>query len=98
MSAFTSPPLEVEVPEAGFTRADITFEGAEQAGPSFEGRVFLNNPHADGSTERSPEAGFAGAFHLYGFGQPEPESATRPGAGGASQAREPITVSAVANP
>lgn len=53
-------------------RIELIFSGVEQAGPSFEGRVFLNNPGADESTERSPAAGYAGSFHVFGYGTPPP--------------------------
>lgn len=51
-----------------FERADIEVHGLEQAGPSFEGRIFLNNPNADLETPRTPENGYAGSFHVYGYG------------------------------
>jgi hypothetical protein len=51
---------------------DLVFAGIDQAGPSFEGRVFLNNPAADESTARSPDSGYAGSFHVFGFGTPSP--------------------------
>jgi hypothetical protein len=50
----------------------LVFEGVDQAGPSFEARVFLNNPEADASTPLTPEAGYAGAFHVFGYGTPAP--------------------------
>jgi hypothetical protein len=56
----------------GAKRADLVFTGVEQAGPSFEGRVFLNNPGADESTARDPASGYAGSFHVYGYGSPAP--------------------------
>lgn len=53
-----------------FSRADIRFEGVEQAGPAYEARVFLNNPEADAGTPRTAEHGYAGSFHVYGLGVP----------------------------
>ncbi|HEX6652559.1 MAG TPA: hypothetical protein VF072_07435 [Thermoleophilaceae bacterium] len=53
-------------------RADLVFRGVEQAGPSFEGRVFLNRPDADETTATTPEAGYAGSFHVYGYGEHPP--------------------------
>ena len=82
MGAYTGPPVRVgSRQEPG--RAELVFGGVEQAGPSWEGRVFLNNPGADRSTPRSAEAGYAGSFHVYGFGEPAPpaiaeERARRP--------------------
>ena len=52
-----------------FERADIVYEGVEQAGGSFEARVFLNNQEADASTPMTPEHGYAGSFHVYGYGR-----------------------------
>lgn len=53
-------------------RAELVFAGIDQAGPSFEARVFLNNPDADESTAQTPETGYAGSFHVYGYGEPAP--------------------------
>jgi len=52
--------------------AELVFAGVEQAGPSFEARVFLNNPDADESTAQTPQTGYAGSFHVYGYGEPAP--------------------------
>jgi hypothetical protein len=59
-----------------FSRADICFEGVEQAGPAYEGRVFLNNTEADAGTPRTAEHGYAGSFHVYGLGVALPEKAS----------------------
>src|SRR4051794_7035606 len=53
---------------AGVERVELVFGGVEQAGPSFEGRVFLNNPDAAETTDR----GYVGSFYVYGFGEPAP--------------------------
>lgn len=71
MAARTSSPVSV-TPFRGKLRAELVFGGVEQAGPSFEGRVFLNNPDADESTPLTPETGYAGSFHVYGYGTPAP--------------------------
>jgi hypothetical protein len=42
------------------------------AGQSFEARVFLNNPDADERTPKTSEVGYAGSFHVYGYGEPPP--------------------------
>lgn len=52
----------------------LQFEGVEQGAGSFEARVFLNNPAADAHTPLRPEVGYAGSFHVYGFGEPPPPS------------------------
>ncbi len=67
---FVSPPIRVAAgpKNLDFERADIEVHGLEQAGPSFEGRIFLNNPAADLHTPLTPEEGYAGSFHVYGYG------------------------------
>jgi hypothetical protein len=55
-------------PPVDFERADIVFEGVDQAGPSFEARVFLNNTNARETTAPTTANGYAGAFHVYGYG------------------------------
>jgi hypothetical protein len=51
-----------------FKRADLVFEAVDHAGPSYEARIFLNNFGADGETPLTPEAGYAGSFHILGHG------------------------------
>jgi hypothetical protein len=51
-----------------FDQARIKLSGIDQAGPSFEGRIFLNNPRADLNTAPTSENGYAGSFHVYGYG------------------------------
>ena len=71
MTSFTAPPLQVPSPlESG--RVELIFTGIEQAGPSFEGRVFLNNPAADEHTPLTADMGYAGSFHVYGYGNVMP--------------------------
>ena len=53
---------------ADFERADIVFTGVDQSGPSYEVRVFLDNPAADETTATTVENGYAGSFHVYGYG------------------------------
>ena len=71
MAAYTAPPISV-TSFRGVRRAELVFGGVDQAGPSFEARVFLNNPDADESTTQTPETGYAGSFHVYGYGEPAP--------------------------
>ena len=56
------------VQRADFRRADLVFEGVDHAGPSYEARVFLNNPQADAETPREVDRGYAGSFHIFGHG------------------------------
>jgi hypothetical protein len=67
--------------------ADIVVTGLDQAGPSFELRIFLNDPHADDRTEPTGERGYAGSIYVYGYGQP-PE---RAGAGSDPRPHIPMT-------
>lgn len=68
---FPSVAIPVAAEEASSVeRADIVVTGVEQAGPSFELRVFVNNPAADSDTEPVPESGYAGSIYVYGYGQP----------------------------
>ncbi len=65
---YSSPPIAPDGLDRDFTRADIQFLGLDHSGASFEGRVFLNNPGADGSTDTTPANGYAGSFHVFGHG------------------------------
>jgi hypothetical protein len=67
MATYTAPVIRAPSPDVG--RAELVFGGVEQAGPSFEGRVFLNRPDADETTPPTPENGYAGSFHVFGYGQ-----------------------------
>jgi len=67
---FTSAPIPLKLGAKGlkFERGDILIHGVDQSGPSFEGRVFLNNPRATADTPTTAENGYAGSFHVYGYG------------------------------
>jgi len=68
--SFAAPHVPVDLNPDGrlLKRADIVFEGVDMSGPSFEARVFLNNPSAAVTTPLEPEQGYAGSFHVYGLG------------------------------
>jgi tyrosinase len=51
-----------------FSRADLEFRGVDHSGPSYEARVYLDNPNADASTGREQGNGYAGSFHVFGHG------------------------------
>jgi tyrosinase len=96
---FTSPPIPLNLGsnKDGFLRADIEVYGMDQSGASFEGRVFLNNPDANLSTPLSPEHGYAGSFHVYGYGIWPVDVTENPAKPAASQAiRAPITKTVIA--
>ncbi|MGH8896158.1 MAG: hypothetical protein ACRDZ4_03825 [Egibacteraceae bacterium] len=54
--------------EAAFSRADVVFTGVDHSSVSYEVRLSLNNPSADVATPRTPEAGYAGRFTVFGHG------------------------------
>jgi hypothetical protein len=71
MTRRVSEPIELPPPDGGdlgISRADLVFYGVDHSGPSFEARIFFNNPRADQSTPRDPEHGYAGSFHIFGHG------------------------------
>jgi hypothetical protein len=65
---FTSAPIDLPVGEGAYTRADLVFYGLDHSGPSFEGRVFFDNPTADPATPLDAEHGYAASFHVFGHG------------------------------
>ena len=70
MNTVTSAPLELpELPAPdAISRADLVFYGVDHSGPSYEGRVFLNNTNANADTELELHAGYAGSFDVFGHG------------------------------
>jgi hypothetical protein len=68
MKTFTSG--GVDNPGVGaltdFVRADLVFYGVDHSGPSFEARIFLNNPEANVATPRDQASGYAGSFTVFG--------------------------------
>jgi hypothetical protein len=64
-------------PLRGSGELNLIFRGVEQAGPSFEGRVFVTAPDATDATPRTVEEGYLGSFHVYGYGQPLPPGLAR---------------------
>ena len=59
-------PAGEELPEPA--RADLTFYGLDHSGPSYEVRVFFNNPDASPDTPPVAGEGFAGKFSVFGHG------------------------------
>ena len=64
---YVSGPIAVPA-GAELGAVEIVFRGVEHADASFEGRVFVNNPAANEQTEKTAENGYAGSFHVFGFG------------------------------
>jgi hypothetical protein len=67
---YTSKPVPIDFagPEHRYVRSDLEIYGIYHGGPSYEGRVFLNNPKADQTTPRTRENGYAGSFYIFGHG------------------------------
>src|SRR5438105_832663 len=83
---YVSPPIPLPGPETltGAARGIIEVSGVDMSGPSFEVRLFFNNPAAGPQTPQTAEEGYAGAFHVYGYGFPAgpiPEAAQPPSRG-----------------
>lgn len=102
---FISPPLEIVRGPAPFERADIVVEGIDQRGPSFELRLFINNPNADEETPLQGDTGYAGSIFVYGRGErsgsPIPLDSSIEATPAIRQGlarTEPLTVTAVAVP
>lgn len=72
----------------GGAQADIVLDGLEQAGDSYELRIFVNDATADTDTELSPNAGYAGSIHVYGYGGMLPDDEQHEGA---PEPRMPMT-------
>ena len=69
MSArFVSTPISLANLDAGFQRADLVFAGLDHSGPSYEVRIFFNQPDATAGTPRTPEQGYVRSFYLFGHG------------------------------
>jgi tyrosinase len=64
---YESKPVPVGALDAKAYRADIEFHDVDHAGASYEGRVYLNNPDADGDTGYDHPS-YAGSFYVFGHG------------------------------
>lgn len=95
MGGFTAGSVPLGAAVAGAARADVVIEGLEQAGPSFGGHVFLDNPDASLDTPRTAEHGYAGSFSVFGQGGGAGAGADEAGAG-AGGAVAPITKEVIA--
>lgn len=67
---YTSKEIEFDISklEKEFYRADIEIYDVDHSGPSYEGRVFLNNTKANHKTELTLENGYVGSYHIFGHG------------------------------
>lgn len=87
---FKNVPLPTAASLSAAPRAVIEFTGLDLAGPSYEGRVFLNNPTAGPDTPTAPEQGYAGSFHVYGYWSGAASERPQHSQGGSSQAKLPV--------
>jgi hypothetical protein len=58
-----------------FTRAELRFEGLRPPVPSFEARVFLDEPHPDARTPTDGNPHYLGKQFFYGVGVPDADVA-----------------------
>jgi hypothetical protein len=70
MDRYVSQPLTIATDDGDeeFSRADLVFYGVDHSGPSYEGRVFINNADATVETPVDPGQGYAGSFMVFGHG------------------------------
>jgi hypothetical protein len=68
MKRFHSDPLELPEDRADVARADLVFYGVDHSGPTYEARIFLDNPRANADTPLTAEEGYAGSFTVFGHG------------------------------
>lgn len=66
MATFVSSPFPVEALRAAYERADVELHGVDLAVPSYEARIFLNNPDANEGTAREEANGYLGSFFVFG--------------------------------
>ncbi len=66
MATFVSEPFKANALRAAYRRADIEIHGVDQAVPSYEARLFLNNAEAGVTTEQSEAEGYLGSFFVFG--------------------------------
>jgi hypothetical protein len=68
MRRFHSEPLALPEDREEVARADLIFYGVDHSGPTYEARVFLDNPRATEKTSLTAEEGYAGSFTVFGHG------------------------------
>lgn len=68
MRRFHSQPLDLPAERERIVRADLIFYGVDHSGPTYEARVFFDNPRATEETPLSAENGYAGSFTVFGHG------------------------------
>jgi tyrosinase len=65
---WTSEPLELppREPTGEYPRVDLVFQQVDHSGPSYEARLFIDNPAASESTPLTAEERYAGSFWIFG--------------------------------
>ena len=65
---FTSPEMYIEynADENEFYQAVIEFYGVDCTGPSYEGKVYVNNPNANENTPADEKNGYVGSYYVFG--------------------------------
>jgi hypothetical protein len=68
--AYTSERIHLNIRdlESEFYRADLVFHGLDHAVPSYEGRIFINNPKAKYDTPTDLKHGYVGSYFVFGHG------------------------------
>lgn len=67
---YVSPEIifDIKKLDREFYRADIEIHNVDHSGPSYEGRVFLNNPKANLNTPKNDKNNYAGSYYIFGHG------------------------------
>ena len=63
-----SAKLNLKPLKNNLVRVDLELLGLDHSGPSYEGRVFINNPAANHSTPTTKNNGYVGSYHIFGHG------------------------------
>ena len=66
MATFDSQPIPTAPLRGGYRRADLEFHGVDQAVPSYEARIFVDNTDADAETALTEENRYLGSFFVFG--------------------------------
>lgn len=66
MATFDSQAFPATNLGEGYVRADVELHRVDQAVPSYEGRIFLNNPDAERATPTDEENGYLASFYVFG--------------------------------
>ena len=60
--------LDFEKLSKEFYRADLELQEVDHSGPSYEGRVFINNDNANYDTPLNSNGGYVGSYYIFGHG------------------------------